>query len=248
MPAKITAKQKKRVPKQTGAQTKKQHTGKHTGAQAHGHMWEDQVVGVLVSPQNMDQMEALSYTSVHDIPSHLSRTGRNVSVKATKNNTVGFGDALRTITNLKKNSPLEAVVIRYDQVGPFKKPSQVTRLDLGTPTAKHILLGTSSIDDINDIVNEVRKLDSMVKKGDPAYKSEAAKLRTKMAKSYLSVAPKIGNPSKKRAGRLQIVLRDVNRLATEHPHLVIHDEHCHSIDGCLGTLAHSARSMQGKKS
>ena len=49
---------KKRVPKQTGAQTNKQHTGKHTVVQAHGQMWEDQVVGVLVSPQNMYQMHA----------------------------------------------------------------------------------------------------------------------------------------------------------------------------------------------
>tara|TARA_A100001015_G_scaffold228096_1_gene257730 strand:+ start:150 stop:890 length:741 start_codon:yes stop_codon:yes gene_type:complete len=246
MPAKKsnkTAKKKVQPQNKTNQKvTKKQHTG----VQAHGQMWEEQVVGVLVSPQNMDQMQALSYTAVHDIPKSVSKTGRNVSVKATKNKTVGFGDALRTITNLKKDSPLEAVVISYDQLGPFKQPSKVTRLDL--TNAKHILLGTSSSDDINDIVNEVRKLDSMVKKGDPAYKKAAVELRRKMADSYLSVAPKIGNPSKKRAGRLQIVLRDVNRLATEHPQLVIHDEHCHSIDGCLGKLAHSARSMQGKKS
>ena len=237
---------KKRIVKKKAASKSKKHTGvqakKHTGVQAHGQMWEDDVVGVLVSPQNMDQIRALSYTAVHDIPKLVSKTHRNVSVKATKNKSVAFGDALRTITNIKKHSPLEAVVISYDQVGPKKVPSKVTRLDL--TNAKDILLGTASSGDINDIVNEVKKLDSMVKKGEPAYKEEAVKLRAKMKYSYLSVAPKIGNPLKKRSGRLQIVLRDVDKLVKEHPELIIHDEHCDNIKGCLRELTSSARSIK----
>ena len=120
---------------------------KHTGVQAHGHEWEDDLIAVFVSPSDMDEMDHLSYTSVHDIPKELNQlTGRNVSVKATKTNRVDFGDALRTLDNMTGTSPLEAVIIQYRQDGSQKIPSRVIRLDL--TNSKQVLFGDADIEDI----------------------------------------------------------------------------------------------------
>ena len=56
----------------------------------------------------------------------------------------------------------------------------------------------------------------------------------------------MGINEKKRAGRLQISLSNINKLIEEHPHIVIEDEHCDPIKGCLRTLQSSIRTI-GKK-
>ena len=215
---------------------------KHTGVQAHGHEWEDDLIAIFVSPSDMDEMDHLSYTAVHDIPKELNQlTQRNVSVKATKTNRVDFGDALRTLDNMTGTSPLEAVIIQYKQDGSQKVPSRVVRLDL--TEAKKVLFGDADIDEIK---SDFRELDSMVKTGVGNYKTKAAEIRRKMADSHMKVAPKIGNLSKKRAGRLQISLGNIDKLIEQNPHLVIQDEHCDPIKGCLRTLESSVRTI-GKK-
>lgn len=214
----------------------------HTGVQAHGHEWEDDLIAVFVSPSDMDSMNNLSYTSVHDIPKEFNQlTGRNVSVKAAKTNKVDFGDALRTVDNMSKHSPLEAVVIQYTQDGDKKIPSRVIRLDL--TDSKSALFGT---DDMDEMKTDIQELDRMVKTGDPQYKQRAKDIRTKYPRSHMKVAPKVGNIEKKRAGRLQISLSNINKLIEEHPHIVIEDEHCDPIKGCLRTLQSSIRTI-GKK-
>lgn len=214
----------------------------HTGVQAHGHEWEDDLIAVFVSPSDMDSMNNLSYTSVHDIPKEFNQlTGRNVSVKAAKTNKVDFGDALRTVDNMSKHSPLEAVVIQYTQDGDKKIPSRVIRLDL--TDSKSALFGT---DDMDEMKTDIQELDRMVKTGDPQYKQMAKDIRSKYPRSHMKVAPKIGNIEKKRAGRLQITLSNINKLIEEHPHIVIEDEHCDPIKGCLRTLQSSIRTI-GKK-
>jgi ElaB/YqjD/DUF883 family membrane-anchored ribosome-binding protein len=200
----------------------------HTGVQAHGHEWEDDLIAVFVSPSNMDAMNNLSYTSIHDIPKEFNQlTGRNVSVKA--------------VDNMSKNSPLEAVIIQYTQEGDQKIPSRVTRLNL--TDSKSALFGTDNMDEMK---TDIQELDRMVKTGDPQYKQKAADIRSKYPNSHMKVAPKIGNIEKKRAGRLQISLANIDKLVKEHPHIVIDDEHCDPIKGCLRTLQSSIRTI-GKK-
>jgi hypothetical protein len=214
----------------------------HTGVQAHGHEWEDDLIAVFVSPSDMDSMNNLSYTSVHDIPKEFNQlTGRNVSVKAAKTNKVDFGDALRTVDNMSKHSPLEAIVIQYTQEGDQKIPSRVIRLNL--TDSKSALFGT---DDMDEMKTDIQELDTMVKTGDPRYKQKAKDIRSKYPRSHMKVAPKIGNIEKKRAGRLQISLSNINKLIEEHPHIVIEDEHCDPIKGCLRTLQSSIRTIGNK--
>ena len=215
---------------------------KHTGVQAHGHEWEDDLIAVFVSPSDMDEMDHLSHNSVHDIPKELNQlTGRNVSVKATKTNRVDFGDALRTLDNMTGTSPLEAVIIQYRQDGSQKIPSRVVRLNL--TDSKTVLFGDA---DIEEIKADFKILDAMVKSGNPDYKNKAAEIRGKMTGSHMKVAPKIGNAAKKRAGRLQVSLANIDKLIEQNPHLVIDDEHCDDITGCLRTLESSVRTI-GKK-
>ena len=67
-----------------------------------------------------------------------------------------------------------------------------------------------------------------------------------MTGSHMKVAPKIGNASKGRAGRTQVSLANIDKLIEQNPHLVIDDEHCDDITGCLRTLESSVRTI-GKK-
>ena len=237
-PAKKATSRKVKPKKETTDAAKRAHTG----VQAHGHEWEDDLIAVFVSPSDMDSMNNLSYTSVHDIPKEFNQlTGRNVSVKAAKTNKVDFGDALRTVDNMSKHSPLEAVVIQYTQEGDKKIPSRVIRLNL--TDSKSALFGT---DDMTEMKTDIQELDRMVKTGDPQYKQKAKDIRSKYPRSHMKVAPKVGNIEKKRAGRLQISLSNIKKLIEEHPHIVIEDEHCDPIKGCLRTLQSSIRTI-GKK-
>jgi hypothetical protein len=228
--------------KQTKRKQVKNTTRKHTGVQAHGQEWEDDLVSIFVSPSKREMMNEVSYTSVHDIPKALNKlTGKNVSIKATKTKRVDFGSAIRTLDNVTNDSPLEVVVVQYEQVGNKKRPKSVSRLDF--TNAKEFLFGNGNLETIKEDFNI---LDTMLKTNDPKYKIKAKEIRDAMPGSYLSVAPKVGNLTKKRAGRLQISLMNIDKLKREHPELIIQDEHCDSLKGCLRTLDSSVRTV-GKK-
>ena len=42
------------------------------------------------------------------------------------------------------------------------------------------------------------------------------------------------------------IYKNINKLIEEHPHIVIEDEHCDPIKGCLRTLQSSIRTISQK--
>jgi hypothetical protein len=212
------------------------------GVQKHGKIWENAIISIVVSPSDLDEAMTQSHTATHDVPKRLNKKkpGTNLSIKATGTNRVDFGDAKRTIQNLnKKDSPLEAIVIKYKQSGTQKIPSSVLRIDL--TGAKNELLGN---DPKNILSSEIDELDKLVKKGDPSYKQSAKHLQRYMTENGASlvIAPKIGNPSKGRSGRLQISLRNITEFAKKYPEFVTEEMDC-SVYGekCLEPLESGRR-------
>jgi hypothetical protein len=217
------------------------------GVQGHGKVWENQIISVIVSPDDYEEAYNQPYTALHDIPKHLNKQtpGTHVSIKATGTNKIDFGDARRTIHNLQNpDSPVEAIVVKYKQQGNQKIPENVIRIDL--TKGKTELLGTIAEEELSAKINE---LDDMVKKGDPLYKQTAKKLQKLMKDNgaALSVAPKIGNPAKKRSGRLQISLSNITKFAKQYPHLVIEDKTCKVYDQECLSIIESDRRVLGKK-
>lgn len=236
MPAKT---KKKAIGKYTTPrvkQTKKKGPGE---VQAHGKIWETSIIGSVVLSDHLEEALRAPHTAVHDINKAWTPYGKHMSIKATGSKRVDFGDAKRTLHNIKKGSPLEAIIIRYKQNGNRKIPTSVIRLDM-TKNPK-ALLGCMSSEELYSDVNE---LDAMVKSGNPRYKSTAAKLREKMKKrgSSFSLAPKIGNPLKKRVGRLQISLANIDAIIDKHPELIVEEKDC-SVYGnkCLMPLISGRR-------
>ena len=176
---------------------------------------------------------------MHDINKEWTPYGKHMSIKATGSKSVNFSDAKRTLHNIKKGSPLEAIIIRYKQIGNSKIPTSVIRLDM-TKNPKALLGSISS----EELYSDVNELDAMVKSGNPGYKATAERLRLKMKKrgSSFSLAPKIGNPLKKRAGRLQISLANIDDFIDKHPELIIEEKDC-SVYGnkCLMPLISGRR-------
>lgn len=222
----------------------KKNSSSPTGVQAHGKKWENEIISVIVSPSKVDEAKHQPYTAVHDIPKYLNKlSGRNVSIKATGKKTVEFGDALRVVNNLQKDSPLEAVVISYRQNGEFKEPTSVVRIDL--TNAKDVLLGR----DIDALTDRIKTLDRMVKTGDPNAGNFSKELTKDMKKSgaYMSLRPKIVNPEKKRHGRLQISISNIDKLIQDHPELVLENEGCNVYGNqCLSVLESSRRVLTKK--
>jgi len=217
------------------------------GVQGHGKVWENQIISVIVSPNDYEEAYNQPYTAVHDIPKHLNKQkpGTHVSIKATGNNRIDFGDARRTIHNLRNpDSPIEAIVVKYKQKGNQKIPENVVRIDL--TRGKTELLGTM---DEAELSAKINQLDEMVKKGDPLYKETTKQLQTLMKEhgAALSVAPKIGNPGKSRSGRLQISLSNITKFAEQYPHLVIEDRTCKVYDQECLSIIESNRRVLGKK-
>jgi hypothetical protein len=217
------------------------------GVQGHGKVWENQIISVLVSPDDHEEAYNQPYTAVHDIPQHLNRKnpGTHVSIKATGTNKIDFGDARRTIDNIQNpDYPIEAIVVKYKQQGNQKIPTNVIRIDL--TKGKPELLGTIAEEELSTKINE---LDDMVKKGDPLYKQTAKQLQKLMKDNgaALSVAPKIGNPGKSRSGRLQISLSNITKFAEQYPHLVIEDRTCKVYDQECLSIIESDRRVLGKK-
>ena len=211
-----------------------------TGVQNHGKIWENEILRKVyeISPSN------IPYTSVHDIPKKSNKfTGYNVSIKATGTNKVDFGDAMRIYDTAEKGSPLESIIIKYKQQGDKKKIAQILRLDL--TNSKNKLFGT-----LPNIRERIQTLTTLVKENNPSYKSYAKQLQTDMKKSgsFLTIAPKIGNAEKKRSGRVQISLSNVENYTKKYPESVIEQTHC-SIHGCnITSELTSGRRVLNKKS
>ena len=169
-------------------------------------------------------------------------TGKNISVKTTGNKTVDFGDAMRTINNLEKKSPLEAVVITYEQRDDVKEPKSVVRIDL--TEGKDVLLGKN----IDTFKERIKELDMMLKTRQPSYKKYAKNLQNDMKKdgSYMTLRPKVANPTKNRFGRLQISLSNIDKLIKEHPEMVLENNGCDIYDNNCLSILKSKRNINSK--
>ena len=210
--------------------------------QAHGKFWENQIISIVVSPSKREEAN-VSHTARHDIDKALNKlSGKNVSIKATGTKGVDFGDANRVIENLEKDSPLEAIVIRYKQQGNTKQPTSVTRIDLTQKS--ELLLGNNFNSEMKE---RVKKLDTMLKTGDNSYKKFAETLQKDMKENgaFMSIRPKVGNKAKKRAGRLQISLTNIEDLINKHPEIVIENEGCniYGIGDCLTSTVSGRRTF-----
>ena len=195
--------------------------------QVHGEIWENEIKAIY----GVSAGDNIVYTEAHDIPKHLNRRepGRNVSVKTTGNNTVCFGDANRIYQTIKRSSPLDVVVVKYTQTGDTKNVRQVDRYNFD-----HVGMNLFG-NDSHTIEGELHQLHRMLQTGDPEYKTLKNSIQQKITDSggYVTLNPKIGNPEKRRQGRLQMSISDGNwqRLINEHPNVFVSQEEC-GIFGC----------------
>ena len=212
--------------------------------QGHGEAWEKEILQTVygVYPES-----GISYTSIHDVPKELNqRTGKNVSIKCSGSKTVCFGDASRIVETLGKNSPLEVIVVNYKQAGDVKQIQQVDRLDFSS--LGPALLGGN----LEQTKNGIENLKELVKTGNPLYKEASKALQKEMASngSYFTINPKVGNPAKKRAGRVQISIsgKNMGKLVKDHPGILKESERC-SVHGCNLTesLVSGIRTFGTKK-
>ena len=225
----------KRSPTKKPTKTQKTVKNTPTGVQNHGKIWENEILRKVYKIEP----SAVSYTSTHDIPKEQNRINhKNISIKATGSNKVDFGDAKRIYDTMDKNdpSPLEVIVIKYKQNDDTntKNIKEIIRLDL--QGAKTNLFGT-----LPDMKERIGTLNELVKTNNPEYKKYAKTLQKDMKShgSFLTIAPKIGDISKKRSGRIQVSLSNINKYMDNNPSSVVErttttaDKMDCSIHGCF---------------
>jgi hypothetical protein len=217
---------------------------KPTGVQAHGKEWENELIAAIVPPERLQDALNQPYTARHDIDRelHILPGGRHISIKATKRNAVDFGDALRTIENVEKTSPLEAIIIKYKQSGNKKEPTEITRIDLNNP---NVYLGPN----FNNIRADIIEIDRLIKAGRPKHEYDRlvkhVQTYMKADNAELLITPKKGNPVKKRAGRLQISLRNLTNIKRQHPEIIIDSDELVKVEN-LSKLESAARVFAKK--
>lgn len=218
-----------------------------TGVQAHGKQWENQIIPLIVAPHNLAEAFSQSYTAEHDIPGHLNQysLGTHISIKVTGRNQVDFGDAMRVIDILGKDEErVEVIVAMYKQQGTQKVPEKVIRFDFSK--AKNVLFGKPMTPELQA---KISTLSDRLKHGEE-YKELAKELQTEMKenKSYMVLAPKVGNKEKKRAGRLQISLSGFTKFIEDNPELVLENKDCEVYGNkCLTVLESERRVLQKKQ-
>ena len=197
--------------------------------QVHGEIIENKIKEIY----GVSADDIIVYTATHDIPKRYNKRepGRNVSIKTTGNATVCFGDANRLFQALKRDSPLDVVVVKYSQSGDTKNIKQVERYNFNTVGMN--LFGKDS----HTIEHELRELHTMLQRGAPASDIKALKtsLQQTITKSggVFTLNPKKANLDKGRSGRLQASIsgKNWNKLIREHPTFLVATEEC-SVFGC----------------
>lgn len=195
--------------------TSKRTTAKTTptGVQAHGKILENQIIATIVAPEKLAEAMNQPYTAVHDIPGHLNQYSpdTHISIKVTGANRVDFGDAMRVINILDKDERVEVIVVMYKQKGSQKVPERVIRFDFSK--AGEILFGKPMTPELKAAITN---LSDKLKRGED-YTELAKQLQKEMKdnKSFMVLAPKVGNKEKKRAGRLQISLSRFTQFIKE---------------------------------
>ena len=225
-----------------------------TGVQAHGKILENQIIAVIVAPDKLAEAMNQPYTAVHDIPGHLNQYSpdANISIKVTGANRVDFGDAMRVINILDKgHERVEVIVVMYKQQGTQKVPEKVIRFDFSK--AGGVLFGKPITDELKA---KITQLSDMLKRGEE-YKDLAKELQKEMKdnKSYMVLAPKVGNKEKKRAGRLQISLsrfkefiKEMEEIdSSEHKGLILENSGCKVYGKECLTVLESERRVLTKK-
>ena len=220
-----------------------------SGVQAHGKQWENQIIPMIVAPHNLAEAFSKSYTAAHDIPGHLNQYSpdTHISIKVTGRNQVDFGDAMRVIDVLGKvDERVEVIVVMYKQQGTQKIPEKVIRFDFSK--AKDVLFGQGSEKMTTELHAKISMLSDRLKHGEE-YKELAKELQKEMKdnKSYMVLAPKVGNKEKKRTGRLQISLSGFNKFIENNPKLVLENKDCEVYGQQCLTVLESQRRVFEKK-
>jgi hypothetical protein len=100
-----------------------------------------------------------------------------------------------------------------------------------------------------ELQSKISRLSEMLKRGED-YKELAKEVQTEMKenKSYMVLAPKVGNKDKKRAGRLQISLSGFSKFIENNPELVLENSGCKVYSQeCLTVLESQRRVLQKKQ-
>ena len=124
--------------------------------QKHGFIWE-QELATKVYGATEEELKAIGYTAVHDLPLRLNKLDSvNVSFKTScAPNTICMGDALRLFDSVTSGENLHLTVLHFEQVGEEKHLKSIVQVDL--TASKELLFG-------NLIREHIEELDKLVKK------------------------------------------------------------------------------------
>ncbi|NBP66156.1 MAG: hypothetical protein EBU66_16060 [Bacteroidetes bacterium] len=125
--------------------------------QKHGFIWERELA-TKVYGATEEELEAIGYTAVHDLPLALNKLDSvNVSCKTScAPNTVCMGDALRLFDSVNSGEKLHATVVHYKQVGEEKHLTSIVQVDL--TASKELLFGTLNREQIEELDKLIKKV------------------------------------------------------------------------------------------
>ena len=100
--------------------------------------------------------------------------------------------------------------------------------------------------DETELLTRIQEIDILMKKRGPEYKQKTKELQKLMRENdaALVIAPKIGNPDKNRASRVQISV-NISKFAQKYPHLVTENTDCKVYgEECLSIIESGKRILK----
>ncbi len=214
--------------------------------QKHGFTWEKDLLRNVYGATE-EEIKSIGYTEKEDVPARCNHLdGVPVSIKTSCSpNSVCMGNPLRIFDSVSSTSPIDLVVIHYqqDDERKIKKLHEITELNL--KNTKELLFGTLTREELENLDAEIKKIPAKRK---PTPEEHTALYNLRNTLQAKSGALQLNIKCDKTQSRLQCSFNKFQDFLTSNPDKIVAQSKTAEFRGkCILEEVSSGRRQFKKK-